>query len=92
MEGLAAIAKNPDWFLFHDENGRYQSSEESVEYKQRLYAVWEIAMKGDDATTGNQKERVARYCHYCERIILSNEATLCLWCGEQIIEQSNNEA
>jgi hypothetical protein len=92
MEGLVAIIKKPDWLLLHDENGRYKTSEESAEYMRRLYAVWEIAMKGDDATTIDQKDVVARYCHYCESIILSNEATLCLWCGEQIVEQSNKEA
>jgi hypothetical protein len=91
MEGLAAMVKQPDWFLFHDENGRYQSSEESAEYKKRLHAIWEIAMKGADAATASQ-EVVARYCHYCESIILSNEATLCLWCGERIAKQGNRDA
>ena len=73
MEGLAAIVKKPDWFLLHDENGRYQSSEESAEYQKRLHAIWEIAIKDTDATTASQ-EAVMRYCDYCEDIILSKRS------------------
>jgi hypothetical protein len=43
MEGLAEIISAPGFFLFHDEDGRWQTPEERAFYLKRITAIHRVA-------------------------------------------------
>jgi hypothetical protein len=84
IEGLTSIVMKPSWFLFDDENGRWRNQEEQDEFKKRLNNAINIAKKNLDSIE-LKNSIIVKKCHYCESLILSDEAKICLWCSEPVL-------
>jgi hypothetical protein len=90
MQGLAAIVKNPDAFIFHDENGRWNNQSQLDEYRRRLEGIKQSIER---ATTpvSVEEETAIKFCPSCERYVISKIAMKCLWCGYALEEEHNSE-
>jgi hypothetical protein len=81
MEALASILQEPEYFLFHDENGRYAAADEGREFQKRFQVLHEVSQGSRDGAL-DAKDFAVRRCGYCESLTLSRAAKLCVWCGD----------